>query len=397
MKKKLLYVLLLSAASTHFTHAQLLKKLKEKVNNSVDKALNGTGSQSTADNSSQAASGSGSEQVQVDFAKYRINTQPALDPSVIKERYHQFQEQYACYETKDNEIIGKAVIYAGDQQSEGGGYTGNTAAYVFENGKLAQRTSIDDIETQKAALAEAYKRYDWPYYYDKDDVDPMKAEKSILGSNANFMHAGFIESKDKSRFYAIVGFLGQGNEVPYYFISSDGKKIKLPSLASGLMTSPDFSHAAIFGFVKTLEENEKKTSNVLQAASNAINQSDIYFIDGRVIKNAANIAVGGNAWLDPSGNNYLTADENFGAYINGKKIVDKGPNAGHIWCNADASKWCWFNDAGDKAGHLVFSDGADIPNAIHPVQIVLNDKNYIVWFSYKNVTDGDLLLCKKLL
>lgn len=384
MKKKLLYVLLLSAASTHFTHAQLLKKLKEKVNNSVDKALNGPGSQSTADNSSQAASGSGSGQVQVDFAKYRINTQPALDPSVIKERYHQFQEQYACYETKDSEIVGKAVIYAGDQQSEGGGYTGNTAAYVFENGKRVQRTSIDDIENQKAVLAEAYKRYDWPYHYDKDDADQekaanaeMKAFKSVLGSQADFMPHGFWESKNRSKFYGIAMMLTDPQQ--YFLISSGGKKIKLPSIASNLITNIDFSKAAVFGFANT---------------------NDLYFADGHIIKNAANIAGHGWTWLDPSGNNYLSADENAGAYINGKKIVDKGVNPGEIWCNADASKWCYFANeggAGNAEGDLVFSDGADIPNAIHPVQIVLNDKNYIVWFSYKNVTDGDLLLCKKLL
>lgn len=396
MKSKSLYLLFfLMVLDIHASHAQFLKKLKEKVNKTVGKTVGSGDTNANGDNSQSSAATQTGQVGQVNFAKYNITTSPAIDPSAIKERYNQFQDQYASYNVINNDIVAQAILYAGDQQSEGGGYTGNTAAYIFENGKLIQRTSIDEIENKKNALDEAYKRYDWPYNYTKDDINPMKAIQSVLGSNAQFSPTGFIESKDKSRFYAIVGLMGQGDDIPYYLLSFGGKKIKLPSAASGLITNIDFSQAAVFGFIKTFEENEKNNSNVLQAAGNTLNQSDIYFMDGRIIKSASNIAAGGNAWLDPSGNNYLTADENFGAYINGKKIVDKGPNSGHVWCNSKASSWCWFNDAGEKSGHLVFSDGADVPNAIHPVQIILNGKNYMVWFSYKNVTDGELLLCKK--
>lgn len=400
MKNKFLYPLwFLLIFDIHTSHAQLFKKLKEKVNKTVGKAI-GSGDTTTASNNNQSSAITQTFQNgQVNFAKYHIMTSPAIDPSAVKERYNQFQNQYISYNVKNNDIVAQAILYAGDQQSEGGGYTVNPAAYVFENGKLVQRTSIDEIENKKTALEEAYKRYDWPYDYEKDESDQqklnteMKAFKSVLGADASFTPLGFLESKDRSKFYGIA--MVMADPLQFFLISSGGKKIKLPSAASGLMTNIDFSSAAVFGFTRTFEENEKQTGNVLGAASNALNQSDIYFTDGHVIRNAMNIAKGGSVWLDPSGNNYLTAEENSGAYINGKKIVDKGPNAGHVWCNSNASSWCWFNDAGEKSGHLVFSDGADVSNAFHPVQIILNGKDYIAWFCYKNITDGELLLCKK--
>jgi len=381
---------IMTAVNVNTSHAQLLKKLRHKVEKAVDKT---SGNKNAG---SQAAGSSANSSKSIDFAKYNIATQMLVHFADITEPYKQVQDQYSSYEVTGSTIMAKIIIYAGEKEDGAGDLSGKTEAYVFENGKVVQRTSIDDVEKQKAALDEAYKRYDWPYHYDKDDVNPMTAVGSALGSNAHFVPMGFTESKDKSKFYAIVGMLTDPME--YDLISSDGKKIKLPSAASGLITNMDFSHAAVFGFANTMEENEKKTNNVMQAASNTLNQSDIYFIDGHVIKNAVNIAVGGNVWLDPSGRNYLTADENFGAYINGKKIVDKGPNAGHVWCNANATQWCYYGDAGDNAGHLVFSDGANIPGAIHPVQIVLNGKTYMVWLEYKNgYEEGDLLLCEKTL
>lgn len=397
MKRKLISVLcFIIAFGINPAHSQLFKKLKEKVNETVDKTISPADSGSTS-NDNQAATGQSGQAQQINFGTYSIITLPAMDPSVINEKHQQFEDQYTGYAIKNNDIIGTVVIYAGNEEGEGGNFSGNSSAYIFENGKMVQHTTVANEEKKTDSLRDANNRYDWPYGYQKNILDPVKSLQKVLGSNVQCMPVGFIANRDKSKFYSVVGIIGTEDDVPYFLVAYDGKKIKLPSAASGLISNIDFSGAAVYGFVKTYEENKEKDSNVLHAATNSLNQGDIYFIDGHVIKNATNISAGGAAWLDPSGKNYLTADENFGAYINGKKIVDKGPHAGHVWCNADAAHWCYFNDQGDHSGHLVFSDGADIPNAFHPVQIILNGKNYMVWFSYSNVTDGNLLLCKKLL
>ncbi len=200
-----------------------------------------------------------------------------------------------------------------------------------------------------------------------------------------------LVSKDKSRFYAIAGASGK-DDVVYYLISSDGRKIKLPTLGAGVLVNADFTNAGVYGFVNKLEKEENKTGNVMKAAANTLNESDVYFIDGTVLKNAVNVA---NGWLDLSGKNILNADRQSGNYLNGKKISETGSDPGNVWCNAGAGSWAYLS-AGSSIPHLIFSDGTDVPNPYHPQQLAMDGKTYMVWLQYRNgLYDSDLLLCTK--
>lgn len=358
------------AVNVNASHAQLLKKLTQKAKK--------TSGNTNISGITRTAEGSAESNVPFDFAKYNITTQVIVHPSDIKEADHKLQNQYSSYEVNGRTITAKVIFYAAPGNGKGSGYADNMPAYVFDNGKLVQKTKVGRIEKQKATLEAASTKYDYPY------ADPNGSNiRGPGGMSINFngkkygpfMITALTVNKERTKFYAIIDENSSGTD-HFYLISSDGGKLTLPAMANMILTNIDYSSAAACNFL------------------NNQNGNDIYFMNGKIAKNASHIVSMGGGWLDPSGKNYLSADENMGAYINGKKIADKGPNAGDVWCNADASKWCYYSD---ESGDLVFSDGAKIPNIIHPVQIPLNGKTYIVWLQYKNGYDGDLLLCKKTL
>lgn len=389
------------------SYAQFLKKIKDKINNTVDKTINGK----NTDNTAAKGNANTGTSTTIDFAKYSITAIHTFSNAAIKEKMYDVEYSYCSYYIKDTAIVAKVVVYAADNINEAGGYEGNTAAYVFEAGQPVKTTAIKTIESQKGNFRTEYKRWDWPYsgwdlasgiadtthYILTSGIGSLpKAFIKINGKQYGpyFTVNNLVVDKFRTKFYAIIG--EQGNDdVVYYFISSGGKKVKIPSPATGIMLNNAFSNAAVFGFTGKLQAQEDKGTDVVTAINNTLNSSDIYFIDGSVVKNAN--TSGGNLWLDPGGKNFIGSDLYTGSYINGKKILDKGASGGDVWCNADATKWCYYGtDARGNAGHLVFSDGTDIPDAIHPVQIPLNGKRYMVWL-YRMANGGniDLLFCKK--
>jgi hypothetical protein len=407
MKKKsyfLTVIMVLPVFMYQTIHAQFLKKLKDKVNNEVDKTVGGNNTKSTT----TATSGSNNSNAKINFASYNVITQPMYNAGDIKEKMHEFEPGFCLYEIQDSEIVARSVVYAGDGETEAGGFTGHTAAYIFKNNKLVQQTTISAIEDQKDALHEAYRKWDYPFSADKNTLNIQynlnynpsapfaKATIIFRGKTYGpyFSVNGSVTNKDSSKFYAIIStaYTDKNSDavITYYLISSDGKKVTLPSLSTGIITNVNFSNAATYGFTSKLEAETNKGVDATKAAINTLTSGDMYFIDGTIIKNANTTSA---VYLDPSGKNFIGADRYAGSYINGKNIVDKGGDRGNVWCNANATKWCYYGSDGDKTGHLVFSDGTDIPSATHPAQIPLNGKTYIVWMYYSEAT-GDIL-CKK--
>ena len=333
----------------------------------------------------------------IDFAKHNIKTIVMFSPSTIKQAYSTWENQYSYYEIKDNTLVGRIIIFAADREDEAGDLLDNSAAYIIENGKIVKTTSVKSIEDQKDALQKMHSMYDWPYVSQAAGNYATynfgnQGQQAFINFNGKkygpyMMVSNFVANKDLTKFFAVAAGSNSNGDVIYYLISSTGKKIKLPSMPTNSLVNIDFSHAGVYGFINT-DDNSKSPSE-------QVNNSDIYFIDGSIKKHAVNIEAAGNHWLDPSGNNYLSADENVGAYINGKKINSGGSGAGNVWCNSDASKWCYFTSSGSNADHLIFSDGTDVFGTYHPQQLFLNGKSYMVWFQYKDKSGQELIFCIK--
>ncbi|MCL5031163.1 MAG: hypothetical protein M1480_19340 [Bacteroidetes bacterium] len=344
-----------------------------------------------------AQSETSGDQYTANFGKYKISSVLAYNRSDVKFPYWGWMNEYSYYEIKDNTVACRAIVYGAEKEDEAGTLLGNTAAYIFENGKLIKKTTVDDIEKQKKSLEAARSKYDWPYGSGDDIGNYMTYSSGTAGQQAfvNFngkqygpymMISGLDVSKDKTKFFGIGGAMGN-DDVDYYLFSSNGKKIKLPSMPVGMLVNTDFSHGAVTGFANTNSDDEASAGNM--------NYHEIYFADGTVRKDVTNLSAGTTAWLDPSGKNILAVGQGIGAYLNGKKVTSNDVGAGSFWCSPDGSRWCYTYNDDTQISHLVFSDGANIRGFIHPQQLVVGSKTYIAWFQYKDKSGGDMLFCTK--
>jgi hypothetical protein len=412
MKKiKFFLIIVLPIIINSVAEAQLLKKLKNKFDNTINgKSNNNTTSKNNNTDNQFGSNSSSSSNVfgdTTDFAKMQIQTIPTVSLGDMKGSKHIFHVGYCSYDIINNAIVPKVIVTSGNQPEEAAGYDGVT--YIFENGKLSLQNV--DLGSQGASLIEEHDKWNWPYSAtannDKEQLlqysvgaTGQQAYISFNGKKFGPYNAvtGIAINKSRTKFFAIVSYMGK-EDVSYYLISSEGEKVKLPGLGQ-LMTDVAFSKAAAFGFSHS-DYDSKNTETTVQEIQNDLHNSDIYFSDGTVIKNATNIAAAGNAWLSPAGKNFLSADPNIGAFINGKKVLDKGKgvSAGKLWCDASGARWCYLN----SNGSIVFNDGTEIKNVDNPQQLPLNGKTYLVWFQiiYKKDKDlggyifSDFIFCKR--
>ena len=369
---------------------QLLKKLKNKVDNAINgKSNNNNTSNQSSNNSSSTSTVFGDT---TGFAKMQIQAKPTVNSGDMKGNKHIFQAGYCSYDIINNDLVPKVVVTSGNQPEEAAGYDGVT--YIFENGKLSQQNV--DLGSQKTSLIDEHDKWNWPFSAttNNDNGQLLQYSTGQTGQQAyiNFNGkkfgpymavTGIAINKSRTKFFAVVSYMGK-EDVSYYLISSAGEKVKLPGLGQ-LMTDVAFTKAAAFGFPHS-DYDSKNTQTSNQGMQNDFQNSDIYFSDGTVIKNATNIAAAGNAWLSPAGKNFLSADPNIGVFINGKKVLDKGAGAGRFWCDASGSRWCYLNGNGS----IVFNDGTEIKNVDNPQQLPVNGKTYLVWFQYIYKKDKDL-------
>lgn len=398
------YILLLAAClwislavNVEAQFGSLLKKAADKVVNKDNPQNDNTKVNSSSDNSSD-----GSDQYTTNFGNYKISSKLAYNPSDIKQPYSIWHNEYSHYEIRNNSIVDVIIIYAADREDEAGDLFNNTAAYIFENGKLVKKTSIKAEESQKESLQAAYSKYDWPYGEGNDSGNYMSYNSGTPGQQAviNFngkqygpymMVNGLYVNKDKTKFIAIVAkMVMSSGDVAYYLCSSNGKEVKLPSMPVGIITNIDYTQAGATGFMDSNSDDAPNASNM--------NYHDIYFSDGTVRKNVAGLNAGTTAWLDPSGKNILASNNSGGASINGKQVADnsRSISAGNLWCSTDGNRWCYTYTDSKQTSHLVFSDGADITGGyFHPQQLVIGSKTYIAWFQYKDKSGKVVLFCTK--
>lgn len=369
--------------------AQFMKKLKEKVNT----AVNGNGGASSNNTSSSASS---SQANTIDLKKYNISSTPLYDPSAIKEAHSQLYETGTDYYVSENGILPRAVVFATNaSQGEADHYEDNSVAYLFDNGKVTATKTAGDVR-QDPSFQKRYTHDDWPYTT-SSNMSPSQQGFNVHGKTFTGydMAMTAMINKDETRYYIIGGKFG-GDDVTYYLVPSEGKPVKLPGAAAGILVNSSFSSAAAYGFVNRLDDEQKKTGNVMTAAGNVLNQSDLYFADGRVVKNASNVS---NGWLDRGGKNVFMSDPQQGTFLNGKKIADAYTDQGNAWCTSDGSSWAYYvPSSGNNAmgmNNLVFSDGTRVPLARHPRQMAYNGKLYMVWTQLTNGYDGTWIMCTK--
>lgn len=391
MKK---YILILAGCLCISLIANAGAQFENQVSKTVNKVTKNNDTQN--DNSS---ANSGGDQYTANFAKYKISSVPAYNKSDIKFSYWGWMSQYSHYEIKNNTVVGRAIVYGSEKHDEVGTFLGNSVAYIFENGKLVKKTSMNAIENQKKPLEAAYSKYDWPYDSDSDIGNYMSYNSGAAGQQAyvNFngkqygpymMISGINVNKDKTKFLAIGAKMNMNSgDLAYYLFSSNGKEVKLPSMPAGILFNIDFSHGGATGFMNANSDDAPSASNM--------DYHDIYFADGTVRKNVSGLGPSVTAWLDPSGKNILAVDQNSAGWLNGKKVAKSGASAGNIWCSSDGARWCYTYTDSKEIAHLLFSDGADIRGFLHPQQLVIGSKTYIAWFQYKDVTGQVLLFCTK--
>jgi len=341
----------------------------------------------------------GGDNYTANFAKFKISSELAYNPANIKQPYSIWHNEYSHYEIKNNAIVDVIIIYAADKEDEAGDLFNNTAAYIFENGKLFKKTLISAIENQKESLEAAYSKYDWPYGSKDANGNYVIYNSGTTGPQAyiNFngkkygpfmMINAFNISKDKSKFFGIGAKMDiNSGDVGYYLFSSYGKEIKLPSMPAGTLFNINCSQGGATGFMNPNSDDAPSAKNM--------NYHVIYFTDGTVRKEVPGLGPSVTAWLDPSGKNILAVDQNSTGWINGKKVVGSNVSAGSFWCCTDGSKWCYTYTDDKQISHLVFSDGADVIGYFHPQQLVIGSKTYMAWFQYKDVTGKVLLFCTK--
>ncbi|HUB62739.1 MAG TPA: hypothetical protein VL978_18620 [Puia sp.] len=386
MNKKLL-ILTAGLAVAAAGRGQFLKNLKDKVNNAVSGGHGGSASSGSP--AAPGSSGNASNTAPViDFAKYGITTSPAYTPADIKEGQADFEPRFTVYKIVDGMPAADVCIFATAQRhGEGWSYGAGDAAYIFEGGKLLRKAPVPDV-LNDASIKAGYALRDWQYCY--VPADAMKEfwhqnpdHTAVFRFNGKdyadfYQISTFFVNRDKTKMYA-VGMKMEGGAINYYFFSSDGRSVKLPGSALNLLVNYDFSMAAVCGFIDPAHRGE------------------VYYIDGRMMKTGGMSRTG---WVDPFGRNVLFAQPNNGNYVDGVKIAGSGADPGNLWCSADGGKWAYYGapdgGGGDGGGkHLVFSDGADIPNAQHPQQVVAGGKSYIVWVQTRALYGGDLLVCVK--
>ena len=366
--------------------AQLFQKLKDKVANK----LAGNNQQNNP------AAANADAKPFTDFAKYNITTSVAAAQNGIAGKSHAFNAAHSVYKVGAGGPVADVIFYGADRDlGEAQIYQQSDHAYIYENGKLVGQKTVGDIQSDNTFDADK-NRPDYPQPY-----AGAMTEFLSQGYPPQFMFKGktyteymmvskSVISPDKSKFYAIGG--ASENDGMTYYLFSAGKKIKLPAMAAGIMVNADFSAAGAYGFVNQVN-TDQGGAGMMQSAGNALSHSDVYFTDGSVLKNSGMTM---NAWLDPSGKNILSADLQGGNYVNGKQVSTEGSQPGDLWCGKDGTHWAYFKNIGsDQPGHLKFYDGADIPNAVNPRQLVANGKTYVVWLQYEDLYSGDLLFCTK--
>ncbi len=355
-----------------------------------------------------------------DYEKHGIKTSRVGSASLRSGEY--FIERYSTVQSQNDHMLTTVVVgimTRAEQLSELGEGSDKDIAFIYENGSKASETTVGKLDKKLLALNE---KYDWYLIkeeakggadnkYIKPNINSNGYEISFNGKTYGpfIMVSNLIVDKTGTRFYASV-FPSQKDlqNTNAYLLSNEGK-LKPIAYGGDLFANIDFSNGCIvvplvseLSLRMAKEKDESRQASIREQLTDAMinhpDKSNVIFFGGKKLSNVYT----SSPWLDKSGNNIFSVNRNgdngmeSGLYLNGKKIADDHPQRGMAWCNENASNWAyWSSIAGDPKRYLIFKDGTKVSQVIHPRHLVINGKNYMVWFTYDPKDSDEIRLCTK--
>lgn len=409
------------------TQAQFLKKLGKTVKHiatesisTYDKSGEDASSERVASNNTAKPGNSPSKNATVafDFEKQGITVLKSGSASFNSGEY--FMEGYSSIQSEDNKIVATVVVGVMTEKerlSELGEGSGSDVAIIYENGTKARETTVDKLDKNLYLLN---KKQDWYVIKEVANMGDknkyVKAGKNGTSQVISFngktygpymMVSQMIVNNAETRFYATVSPAMKDLENQKSFLVSNDGKLKPIDFGGELLANINFTNGCMIlspvtGYTSQLakEENEAKQEAIQKKMADAMmnhpNESDVIFFNGKKLTNILTAT----PWLDLSGNNLFSikvdASENFqaGLYLNGKRIDSDAPRQGQGWCNADGTNWA-FIPHDPTENRLVFKDGTTVADVIHPRQVSVSDKTYMVWFMYDRAKSDEIKMCSK--
>lgn len=399
------------------TQAQFLKKLGHTVKQVAKEAVAPEETSQTASSASASPSLSpaASTPALPDARAHQITVLPAGLASFRAGEY--FIEAYSFIKVSDEgfqPVVTVGQMTTKERLSELGEGSDEDVAYVYEGGKKVRTTTVAQLDSHQEAMNKQYDWYATPSIVNtgKEDQYVKRAplSVSIVFQGKKYgpyqLVSQMIVSEDKTRFFATVcPTIEDMQQQKSYLLSNDGK-LKPIAFGGDLLANIFFttgcmilSPATALASAMAREEDEAKQAALQQQMVEAMtqhpNENDVIFFDGRKLTGV----ITENKWLDQSGHNLFStrADPGngfkAGLYLNGKWIAADKPHEGHAWCNSDGTNWV-YGSLGEVEP-LVFKDGTQVKEAIHPRQITLQGKSYLVWFMYDRTRSDEITFCSK--
>lgn|GEM_PF-6424045 len=403
------------------TQAQFLKKLGHTVKQVAQEAVAPEQTSATASpgsaSTSPSTSASAAAPAVIDARAHQITVSPAGLASFRAGEY--FIEAYSSIVPSDSGF--RAVVAVGqmttrERLSESGDGSDKDVVYVYDRGKKVRTTTVAQLDSRQQAIAKQYDWYATPSVVNTGE-EGKYLKRGAMSTTIVFQGKKYgpypavfqmIVSRDKTRFFATVSpTMDDIAQQKNYLLSNDGKLKPIPFGGELLANITFTTGCMILSPVTTLasrvatEEDEAKQAALQQQMAEVMtqhpNENEVIFFDGRTLSGVMTEY----KWLDQSGNNLFSTKTDpgngfkAGLYLNGKWIAADQPHEGHAWCNAQGTNWA-YGSLGEVEP-LVFKDGTRIKEAIHPRQITLQGKSYLVWFMYDRVRSDQITLCSKAL
>ncbi|GAA4319006.1 hypothetical protein [Compostibacter hankyongensis] len=404
--------------------AQFLKKLKNTVKEVAGTALSGDAAGGDA-----AQPGPGSDIPQggklsvSGLEQQGVTVVHAGSAAFLKGEY--FIEDHSGVAVRDTMITATVVVGVmtkAESLSEAGMGSEKDAAYIFENGKKSQETTVGGLDK---ALVDASRRYDYPWTVELSPGNDKEYDRYVSGDAAGSLRISIhfngktygpymavnklYVDKTRSKFYAIVlPDAENASRMNYLLVSGQGKSRSI-GLASDILFNRDLDHPCLLlpaGYEEMAAlskitddtQREQLQQQMTRQMMEHSGEGSTVFENGKMLKD---IPIN-DPWLDLSGNNLFSImvesgsnKQPAGLYLNGKKISDEAPSPGQGWCNAAASAWAFLGGGAGQGNYLIFSDGTDIKSPLHPRQLVVNGRSYMTWFMYDRGKSDEILLCSK--
>lgn len=341
--------------------AQLLKKLKDKANEQINKA---TGVNS-ADNNTTTST---------------VTGQSSSSPSGFTSDQLKNVESTTIYQLAEGERIdyreSRIMIGSGNKISGLVIVDKTGSRYVVENGVKkgpfpAKSVPLDFLKRDNDAK-ESEQAYDaneminiYQNYVKSDD------DKSYIQFNGKkFGPFSLLEAmkvnQQKTKFVALVSNDISDDQKEKYLINQDGKKVlisKSAQLTGQMVVSPTFSDAAFWG----MDIAESYSGGPLKTVFATLNGQK------EIITPQLN-----GVWYDPNGNLITFNDK--ALFLNGKQIRETGSSINSswkdIWVNGNGTAWVALIE-----NKLIFSSGESVDDGFNIKSVNQNGKTVINWIA----------------